>query len=143
MSRPSRAQPMVSACASTASHWQLHLGSHPGPRLVLFAKPAAIRDGWLGLPSAPPRSPDQASSGVPTPAGDWPEQYNSLPVLTGARNAFESSKQMDDAVRATLASGESLYSLDIDKLQVMLSHKLRPDVGDQQEPCHAPKAPPD
>ncbi|GAB4813238.1 hypothetical protein N2152v2_000284 [Parachlorella kessleri] len=62
---------------------------------------------------------------------DWPELVKSLPVLTGAKNAFESSKQMDEAVRSTLASGESLYTLDITTLQ-----ELRPDVVITQSLCH-------
>jgi ABC-type Fe3+-hydroxamate transport system substrate-binding protein len=63
---------------------------------------------------------------------DWPagRELADLPVLTGQRTRFESAAQIDAAVRAQLATGQSLYTLDTDLLT-----QLRPDVILTQDLC--------
>lgn len=53
-----------------------------------------------------------------------------MPVLTRALNAFESSRQMNDAVTSAMASGEGLYAVDADALR-----SIRPDVVLTQSLC--------
>lgn len=53
-----------------------------------------------------------------------------VPVLTAARTAFESSAQIDRAVSAQLADGESLYTLNVELLA-----RLRPDLIITQDLC--------
>lgn len=63
---------------------------------------------------------------------DWPTgpELASVPVLTGQRTLFETPAQVDEAVRAQLASGESLYTLDSARLAA-----LRPDLVLTQDLC--------
>lgn len=53
-----------------------------------------------------------------------------MPVLTRALNAFESSRQMNDAVTSAMASGEGLYAVDADALR-----SIRPEVVLTQSLC--------
>lgn len=62
---------------------------------------------------------------------DWPPAVHKLPVLTGAINQFQSSKQMDDVVNSSLARGEGLYFLEQQRLQ-----ELKPDVIVTQDLCN-------
>ena len=62
---------------------------------------------------------------------NWPSEVESLPVLTGAINQFQSSKQMDDVVTASLSRGEGLYFLEQQRLQ-----DLEPDVIVTQDLCN-------
>lgn len=62
---------------------------------------------------------------------DWPKEVQSLPVLTGAINQFQNSKQMDDVVNSSLARGEGLYFLEQQRLQ-----ELKPDVIVTQDLCN-------
>eukprot|EP00193_Tetraselmis_chui_P017398 CAMPEP_0177785240 /NCGR_PEP_ID=MMETSP0491_2-20121128/20187_1 /TAXON_ID=63592 /ORGANISM="Tetraselmis chuii, Strain PLY429" /LENGTH=636 /DNA_ID=CAMNT_0019306177 /DNA_START=349 /DNA_END=2255 /DNA_ORIENTATION=- len=43
---------------------------------------------------------------------DFPAAITHLPTLTGQVHAFESSRQMNDAVSASLAAGKGLYTID-------------------------------
>lgn len=63
---------------------------------------------------------------------DWPPgpELAAVPVLTGQKTRFESSAQIDQAVRAQLSRGESLYTLDSARLAA-----LRPDVILTQDLC--------
>ena len=63
---------------------------------------------------------------------DWPPgpHLAAIPVLTGQRTRFESSAQVDAAVRAQLTSGQSLYTLDTGLLA-----RLKPDVILTQDLC--------
>lgn len=63
---------------------------------------------------------------------DWPSDgsLDGVPVLTGQKTRFESSAAIDEAVRAQLASGESLYTLDTARLAA-----LEPDVILTQDLC--------
>jgi iron complex transport system substrate-binding protein len=63
---------------------------------------------------------------------DWPASVTRLPVLTGARTVFETSGQVDEAVRAALEDGKnaSLYTLDVARLEA-----LAPDVIVTQDLC--------
>jgi ABC-type Fe3+-hydroxamate transport system substrate-binding protein len=65
---------------------------------------------------------------------DWPTSLARLPVLTAARTTFESSAQVDAAVRSALAGASanaSLYTLDADRLAA-----LAPDLIITQDLCH-------
>lgn len=62
---------------------------------------------------------------------DWPVEVQKLPILTGAINQFQSSKQMDDVVNSSLARGEGLYFLEQQRLQ-----ELKPDVIVTQDLCN-------
>lgn len=53
-----------------------------------------------------------------------------LPALTVARTKFESSAQVDGEVRSALAAGESLYTLDEERLRT-----LKPDLILTQDLC--------
>ena len=53
-----------------------------------------------------------------------------VPVLTAPRTRFESSFQVDQAVREALAAGQSLYTLDTKQLEA-----LKPDVIVTQDLC--------
>ncbi|MBX3404259.1 MAG: ABC transporter substrate-binding protein [Phycisphaeraceae bacterium] len=53
-----------------------------------------------------------------------------VPVLTAARTAFESSAQIDRAVSAQLADGQSLYTLNVELLA-----QLKPDLIITQDLC--------
>lgn len=53
-----------------------------------------------------------------------------VPILTAAKVPFQSSAQVDQAVSAQLSTGESLYSLDADRLAA-----LRPDLIITQDLC--------
>lgn len=60
---------------------------------------------------------------------DYPPSITDRPALTGAINAFESSRQMHDAVTSTLERGEGLYTIDGEILkglnpQVILTQSL-------------------
>lgn len=92
------------------------------------------------LPSAT-ESLIAVTGGIRTPAAelvgrshecDWPDspELRALPVLTAARTRFESSAQIDAAVREQLRSGESLYTLN----EPLLAD-LRPDVILTQDLC--------
>lgn len=59
-----------------------------------------------------------------------PPELEAVPVLTAAKTHFESSAQVDQAVSAQLATGESLYSLDVEQLAA-----LKPDVIITQDLC--------
>jgi len=63
---------------------------------------------------------------------DYPPSsaLEAVPVLTTAKTRFESSAQIDQAVSAQLATGESLYDLDVERLAA-----LRPDVIITQDLC--------
>lgn len=61
---------------------------------------------------------------------DFPEEALGLPFLTGQKNAFVSSKDMNDKVSATLKDGGGLYSIDGEKLS-----ELRPDFIITQSLC--------
>lgn len=61
---------------------------------------------------------------------NFPKEVLSLPILTGAKNKFVSSRQMNDAVTETLASGEGLYYVNEDLLR-----DLAPDVIVTQSLC--------
>ena len=64
---------------------------------------------------------------------DFPPYVTSRPILTAAKNKFESCAQMNEAVCQSLAAGEGLYSLDTELLKVKISgitliqhnHKLK------------------
>lgn len=62
---------------------------------------------------------------------DWPPEVQTLPILTGAINQFQSSKQMDDVVNTSLARGEGLYFLEQERLA-----DLKPDVIVTQDLCN-------
>jgi ABC-type Fe3+-hydroxamate transport system substrate-binding protein len=57
-------------------------------------------------------------------------ELDQVPVLTAAKTRFESSAQIDQAVTAQLATGESLYALDADRLAA-----LKPDLIITQDLC--------
>jgi len=61
---------------------------------------------------------------------DFPARVRELPALTGQPTAFESSRQIDTAVRERLAAGEALYLLDVEGLE-----SLAPDVVVAQSMC--------
>lgn len=61
---------------------------------------------------------------------NFPSEVLSLPILTGAKNKFVNSRQMNDAVTETLASGEGLYYVNEDLLR-----DLAPDVIVTQSLC--------
>ena len=61
---------------------------------------------------------------------DFPESIESRPALTAQRTVLASSSQIDQQVRETLASGDSLYEIDADALR-----NLRPDVILTQDLC--------
>lgn len=61
---------------------------------------------------------------------DFPASITHLPVLTAARTSFQSAAQVDHEVRAQLATGQSLYTLNTDLLS-----SLRPDVIITQDLC--------
>lgn len=61
---------------------------------------------------------------------DWPPSIASLPVLTGQRTTGGSSREIDGEVRAALAAGTSLYTLDESLLAA-----LEPDVILTQNLC--------
>ncbi len=63
---------------------------------------------------------------------DWPSDGSlaDVAVLTAQRTQFNSSAQIDQAVRAQLATGQSLYTLDAEQLAA-----LRPDVILTQDLC--------
>ena len=62
---------------------------------------------------------------------DYPSNITHLPQLTGQVHKFRSSRQMNDDVSASLASGNGLYT--IDKLGI---EALRPDVIITQSLCN-------
>jgi ABC-type Fe3+-hydroxamate transport system substrate-binding protein len=63
---------------------------------------------------------------------DWPRAVveAGVPVLTAARTHFQSAGQVDADVRRALEAGESLYTLDIERLDA-----LKPDVIVTQDLC--------
>ncbi len=63
---------------------------------------------------------------------DFPpsDDLNRVPILTASKTRFESSAQVDRAVSAQQATGESLYALDAERLAA-----LRPDVIITQDLC--------
>lgn len=62
---------------------------------------------------------------------DYPPYVTKHPILTSAKNKFESCAQMNEAVGTSLASGESLYDVDAKLLE-----ELRPDVIITQDLCN-------
>lgn len=62
---------------------------------------------------------------------DYPAAIRDRPILTGAKNPFISCEQMNDAVTATLSTGEGLYFINQDVLK-----QLRPDVIVTQSLCN-------
>ncbi|MFN7021764.1 MAG: ABC transporter substrate-binding protein [Phycisphaerales bacterium] len=63
---------------------------------------------------------------------DWPADgsLDDIPILTSQRTRFETSAQIDQAVREQLSCGQSLYTLDSERLAA-----LRPDVILTQDLC--------
>jgi ABC-type Fe3+-hydroxamate transport system substrate-binding protein len=61
---------------------------------------------------------------------DYPPSIRDRPILTAAKNKFQSMSQMNDAVTASLGAGEGLYSIDKDLLL-----QLNPDVIVTQSLC--------
>jgi ABC-type Fe3+-hydroxamate transport system substrate-binding protein len=61
---------------------------------------------------------------------DEPAEIRDRPVLTGQRTSGGSSAAIDAEVRASLAAGESLYTLDAERLR-----ELKPDVILTQDLC--------
>ena len=61
---------------------------------------------------------------------DWPPSVADRPVLTGQRTHASDSASIDAEVRASLGSGQSLYTLDAERLAA-----LRPDVILTQDLC--------
>jgi iron complex transport system substrate-binding protein len=61
---------------------------------------------------------------------DFPEHITDRPVLTAQRTRWTSAADVDQKVSAALAAGESLYHLDIPRLQ-----ELRPDLILTQDLC--------
>lgn len=61
---------------------------------------------------------------------DHPREIIDRPVLTSPRTTFRNSAQTDEAVRASLARGQSLYLVDEDLLQ-----SLKPDLILTQDLC--------
>ena len=63
---------------------------------------------------------------------NWPAAVKSVPVVSASRIDSEklTGRQIDDAVRAALSNGESLYAVDEDLLT-----SLRPDVVIMQDLC--------
>lgn len=61
---------------------------------------------------------------------DFPASIADRPVLTGQRTHASSSREIDAQVRESLRSGESLYTLDVDRLRA-----LKPDVILTQDLC--------
>lgn len=57
-------------------------------------------------------------------------ELDAIPILTAARTRFESSAQIDQAVSAQFATGESLYTLDAHRLAA-----LKPDLIITQDLC--------
>jgi ABC-type Fe3+-hydroxamate transport system substrate-binding protein len=57
-------------------------------------------------------------------------ELDRVPILTAAKTRFESSAQIDQAVSAQLATGESLYTLDAHRLAA-----LKPDLIITQDLC--------
>jgi len=51
---------------------------------------------------------------------DHPPYVTRHPILTSAKNKFESCAQMNEAVGTSLASGDSLYDVDAKLLQVSM-----------------------
>ena len=61
---------------------------------------------------------------------DYPPTITDRPALTSQRTVFTSAAEVDRAVSESLASGQSLYHLDVDRLR-----ELRPDVILTQDLC--------
>ncbi|MCL4212028.1 MAG: hypothetical protein KJZ68_15350, partial [Phycisphaerales bacterium] len=61
---------------------------------------------------------------------DWPPSITDRPVLTGQRTHAATSTEIDAQVSASLAAGQSLYSLDVERLKA-----LRPDLILTQDLC--------
>lgn len=61
---------------------------------------------------------------------DFPPSIADRPVLTAQRTEFTSSADVDERVTRSLAAGESLYTLDAERLQ-----QLRPDLILTQDLC--------
>jgi ABC-type Fe3+-hydroxamate transport system substrate-binding protein len=61
---------------------------------------------------------------------NYPTAVLSAPILTGAHNKFQNSRQMNDAVNEHLQSGKGLYWVDGEKLGA-----LKPDVIVTQSLC--------
>lgn len=61
---------------------------------------------------------------------DFPDAILDRPVLTGQRTHATSSSEIDAQVRESLASGQSLYTLDVEQLRA-----LKPDVILTQDLC--------
>lgn len=61
---------------------------------------------------------------------DYPAAIKDRPILTAAKNKFESCQQMNDAVTATLTTGDGLYYIFADVLK-----SLAPDVIVTQSLC--------
>ena len=61
---------------------------------------------------------------------DFPAGLEHLPILTGQRTHAATSAEIDAQVSAALGSGQSLYTLDVDRLRA-----LKPDVILTQDLC--------
>jgi len=61
---------------------------------------------------------------------NYPAAITHLPILTGQKTTFTTAKDVDTQVSAALASGQSLYTLDPEKIR-----ELRPDVILTQDLC--------
>ena len=55
---------------------------------------------------------------------DYPGYVQKRPILTSAKNKFESCSQMNDAVCSSLSAGDSLYDVNPELLRVC---RLLPD----------------
>ena len=54
---------------------------------------------------------------------NFPASVTGLPVVTGQKTAFTTAGDVDRQVSSALANGDSLYTLDVEKIK-----ELRPDV---------------
>jgi ABC-type Fe3+-hydroxamate transport system substrate-binding protein len=61
---------------------------------------------------------------------NYPAAITHLPVLTGQKTTFTTAKDVDAQVSAALSSGQSLYTLDAEKIR-----ELQPDVILTQDLC--------
>ena len=61
---------------------------------------------------------------------NFPPEITHLPILTGQKTTFTTAKEVDAQVSAAMAAGQSLYTLDVEKIK-----ELRPDVILTQDIC--------
>ncbi|KAI9190797.1 uncharacterized protein BJ171DRAFT_606112 [Polychytrium aggregatum] len=62
---------------------------------------------------------------------DYPASITHLPILTGQKTSFTSSKEVDEQVKEFLSQGQSLYTLNVDLLK-----QLHPQVILTQDLCN-------